>query len=103
MKTFNKLRTLVQAEFLSPKDLLRHAGLVVALFAAAHAAGLREFTTIISGTVASPSLGVGLCALLGIGYMTLYFATVVLAPVLLIAAGLLKLWENFAKPPRHES
>jgi hypothetical protein len=89
-----RLRAVVRADFFSPKDLVRHALLIVALFAVAHLAGLREFTTIISGTVASPDLGVDLCALLGLGYMALYFGTVVFAPILLIAAGLLKLLQK---------
>ena len=81
----------VGAAFFSPKDFLRHAVLIVVLFAVAHACGLREYTAIICGTMASPMLGPETCALLGIGYMVLYFGTVVLVPVLLIAAALLKL------------
>lgn len=89
-KVWNSLR----AVFLSPKDLVRHAVLIMALFGVAHLAGLREFTTIITGTLAAPSLGAGWCAVLGAGYMALYFGTVVLTPILLIAAGLLFLWEK---------
>jgi hypothetical protein len=92
--TLCKVCRILRAEFLSPKDLLRHAVLIGVLFAVAHLAGLREFTTIVSGTLASPSLGVGVCALLGVGYMALYFGAVVLAPILLIAAGLLFAWEK---------
>jgi len=101
--TLFRLRTLLRAEFLSPKDLVRHAGSIGMLYAVAHLAGLREFTAIISGTVASPALGAGPCALLGVGYMALHFGTVVLAPVLLIAAGLLKLWKHFTRRQIHES
>ena len=85
---------LVGAEFFSPKDFVRHAILIVLLFAIAHAFGLREYTSMISGTMASPSLGAGTCTLLAMIYMTFYFGAVVLAPVLLIAAGLLFLWEK---------
>ena len=100
--TLYKVCQMLRANFLSPKDLVRHAVLIVMLFAVAHVAGLREFTTIISGTVASPSLGVGMCAVLGVGYMALYFGTVVLAPILLLAAGLLLLWEKVRdSSPRH--
>lgn len=81
------------ADFFSPKDFIRYAGLIVVLFAVAHVFGLREFTTIISGTMASPDLGVETCALLGMGYVALFFSVVVLVPVLLIAAGLLRCWE----------
>jgi hypothetical protein len=50
-----------------------------------------------------PRLGPDVCALLGWGYAALYFATVVLAPILLIAAGLLKLWEICGRNHQHES
>lgn len=92
--TLCKVWKYIRADFFSPKDFVRHAVLIVVLFAVAHVSGLREFTTIISGTLADPSLGVEMCALLGIGYLALYFGVVVLAPILLIAAGLLWLREK---------
>lgn len=104
--TLCKVCKWVRADFFSPKDFVRHAVLIVALFAVAHVSGLREFTTIISGTMASPELGAGVCALLGMGYMALYFGVVVLVPVLLIAAGLLKCGERLRrgqKLPRADS
>jgi hypothetical protein len=85
---------LVGAEFFSPKDFVRHAVLIVVLFAVAHAFGLREYTTIISGTMASPTLGVETCALLAMIYLVFYFGAAVLAPILVIAAGLLLVWEK---------
>jgi hypothetical protein len=93
---------LIGADFFSPKDFVRHALLIVVLFVIAHAFGLREFTTIISGTMASPALGAETCTLLGIGYMALYFGAVVLAPILLIAAGLLKIAQHLARHQKHE-
>ena len=95
----NQLGSLVSAEFFSAKDFVRHAVLIVVLFAVAHAFGLREYTTIISGTMASPALGMWTCGLLGVGYLALYFGAVVLASVLLIAAALLHLWERLARRP----
>lgn len=85
----NKLGRLIGADFFSPKDFVRHAVLILVLFAVAHLCDLREFTTIISGTMASPALGAETCAVLGMSYMTLYFGAVVFAPILLMAAGLL--------------
>jgi hypothetical protein len=90
----DRLRRWVSADYFSPKDFVRHAVLILVLFAVAHLCGLREFTTIVSGTMASPALGTEICALLGMGYMAFYFGAVVLVPVLLIAAGLLWLWEK---------
>ena len=83
---------LTGAAFFSPKDFVRHAVLIVVLFAIAHVCGLREYTAMISGTMASPSLGAEICTLLAIVYMLFYFGAVVLAPILLIAAGLLFVW-----------
>jgi hypothetical protein len=94
---------LLGADFLAPKDFVRHAGLIGLLFLAAHICGLREFTSIISGTMAEPRLGSDVCALLGWGYAALYFAAVVLAPILLIAAGGLKLWAIWGRNRQHES
>jgi len=83
---------LTGAALFSPKDFVRHAVLVVVLFGIAHVCGLREYTAMISGTMASPSLGAEICTLLAIIYMLLYFGAVVFAPILLIAAGLLFVW-----------
>ena len=46
-----------QAEFLSPKDLLQRAGAISVLFLVAHLAGLREFTSVLNGTVGSVADG----------------------------------------------
>lgn len=91
---------LISAEFFSPKDFVRHAVLILVLFAMVHVCGLREYTSIISGTMASPTLGPEVCAILGMGYMALYFGAVGLAPILLIAAGLLAAWERVGGSPR---
>ena len=85
---------LVGAVFFSPMDFVRHAVLIVALFVIAHLCGLREFTAMISGTMASATLGPEICTLLAIVYMLFYFGAVVLAPILMIAAALLYIWEK---------
>ena len=90
----DKFEQLVGAVFFSPKDFVRHAVLIVVLFAIAHMCGLREYTAIISGTMASPTLGAETCTLLAIIYMVFYFGAVVLAPILMIAAALLYIWEK---------
>lgn len=99
---FNHLVRWFRADFCSPKDFVRHAVLIVVLFAVAHLCGLREYTTIITGTMASPALGAEICALLGVAYMALYFGVVVFVPVLLLAAALLKLLQHFTQRHNHE-
>ena len=90
--TRDKFDRLTGAVFFSPKDFVRHAVLIVVLFAVVHLLGLREYTAMISGTMASPNLGAEACTLLAIIYMLFYFGAVVFAPILLIAAGLLVVW-----------
>jgi len=73
-------------EFLSPTDLIARAIVLSALLGIAHLAGLREHTTFLSGTLADPAMGWGWAAFLGGIYLVLYFAFVLLVPVLLLAA-----------------
>ena len=65
------------------------AGSMVALFVALHVLGWRDDTRIISGTAAGPGLDSALTALRGVLYALAYFGAVILAPILIIAAGLL--------------
>ncbi len=74
--------------FLSPLDLLARAVVLSALFGLAHLAGLREHTTFLSGTLADPRMAWGWAAFLGCTYLVLYFAFVLLVPILLLAAVL---------------
>ncbi|MFT3768593.1 MAG: hypothetical protein QM820_24365 [Minicystis sp.] len=65
------------------------AAVIAALFAGAHVLGLRPYTAILSGT-APPGAGGGEAIILGLLYVLLYFAFVVGAPILAIAA--LSMW-----------
>jgi len=94
----NRFWNLCAADFLSPKDLLRHAVLIVLTFGLAHAFGLREYTSFLNGTTGSTELGYELSALLGLIYLSLYFATVLLVPILVLAAPLASLWLKFHEP-----
>src|ERR1051326_8065409 len=58
---------------------------------------LREFTSILNGTVGSVALGWHLSLFFGLLYIVVYFAFVLLAPTLLIAGGLLVLWKKVVK------
>jgi hypothetical protein len=89
------------APFLSPKDLARSAILIALLYGILTAAGLREYTSILSGTVGSIELGWQISAFLGFAYLFAYLAFVLVAPVLLIAAVLLWFWQKlFQRSPR---
>lgn len=83
------------ADFFSPKDFIRHAVLIVLLFGVAHLLGLRAYTSFLNGTTGSVELGYELSALLGLIYLLLYFAVVLLVPILILAALLVSLWLKF--------
>ena len=83
----------MRAEAFSPKDLVLRAVFIAALYLAARLAGLREFTTFLSGTAPVTNLSWPWVAFLGMAYLILHFAFILLAPVLLIAAGLLAGWD----------
>lgn len=83
---------LCGADFFSPKDFIRHAVLIVFVFGVAHLFGLREYTSFLNGTAGSVELGYELSTLLGVTYLLLYFAVVLLVPILILAALLVSLW-----------
>ncbi len=84
----NWFRRLFSAGF-DPAGLLVRAALVAAFFAVCHLAGWREHTTFLSGTPASADGGANTSAVLGVIYMAGYFGFVLLAPILVIAGGIL--------------
>ena len=95
IKSFwKKLAALQRAEFLSPKDLLQRAGAITVIFLLLHLAGLREFTSVLNGTVGSLALGWKLSGFLAVIYIVSYLAFVVLAPVLILAAMFLMAWQR---------
>jgi hypothetical protein len=87
-------RRFWRAEFLSPTYLLVRAFAMVLLFLVVQLAGLREYTAFLSGTAASPETGMRLCAFYGMVYILFYLGCVVVAPILILAAGLVALWNR---------
>lgn len=69
----------------SPAGFIAGALLLGALYGAAHLAGLREDTTILSGS--APPGGGSAAVWLGLAYIGLHFAFVIGAPILTLAAG----------------
>jgi hypothetical protein len=94
---FCRLWSLWRADFLSPKDLARRALMLALIYGLVSACGLREFTSILNGTVGSVALGWHLSLFLGLLYIVVYLGFVLLVPTLLIAAGLLILWKKVVK------
>jgi len=81
--------------------LLQRAAAISVMFLLAHLAGLREFTSVLNGTIGSLALGWNLSAFLAVIYIVFYLAFVILVPVLILAATLLAVWQRFRRksPP----
>jgi hypothetical protein len=88
---------LWRADFCSPKDFVRRAIFLSIAFLIVHLAGLKDFTTILNGTMGSVGLGWGMSAFLGLLYVCAWLGFVVLAPILLLAAALLAVWNRIMK------
>lgn len=79
---------------LSPRDFVRHAALICVIFALAHLLGLREFTSVLNGTTGSVAMDWQTAAALGVAYILLYLAFVLLVPTMILAAVFLALWQR---------
>lgn len=66
------------------KALLVIAAVSLATFAILHACGFRDDTSVLSGAPASSAAA-------GVAYVAAYFGAIVIAPVLLLAAAVLRL------------
>ena len=97
---WQRLALFRRAEFLSARDLLQRAGAISALFLVAHLAGLREFTSVLNGTIGSVAAGWKLSGFLALIYILLYLAFVILVPVLVLAAMILAVWRRWVQKER---
>jgi len=96
IKSFWKKFVIFQrADFFSPKDLLQRAAGISIIFVLLHLAGLREFTSVLNGTVGSLALGWKLSGFFAVIYIASYLAFVVLVPVLILAAMFLMGWQCY--------
>jgi hypothetical protein len=92
-----RIGSVWRADFLSPKDLVRRALVIAVIYFVVSAFGLREFTSILNGTIGSVSLGWHMSLFLGLLYIASYLAFVLGAPTMLIAAGILLVWKKLVK------
>jgi hypothetical protein len=84
------------ASWPSPQYLVTRALMLGVLFFLAHIAGLRDYTAFLSGTAAGQTT-MGWSVFYGTAYIALYLGAIVLAPILVIAAALLILWERLVR------
>jgi hypothetical protein len=80
-----------ERRFFSPTGFVVTAVVLAVLYGAAHAAGLREDASFLSGTM-PPGGAAGMA--LGFVYVALHFAFVLGAPALVLGAGILWLFER---------
>jgi hypothetical protein len=78
----------------SAQYLLEWAAFLTALFLIVQLAGLREFTSVLNGTIGSTHLSWQTAAFLGAAYIFIYLGFVLFVPVLILAALILKLWQR---------
>ncbi len=101
MKTvFGWLCLVWQADAFSPTAFVARAVIIAVCYCVSELAGLREYTTFLSGTSANLNLSWQTVATLGLIHLLLYVAFLLLVPVSLVTAGLLLLWHNGAAEVR---
>ena len=101
MKTlFGLLRRVWKAGAFSPTAFVVRAVIIAVCYCVSELAGLREYTTFLSGTSANLNVSWQTAATLGLLHLLLYVAFILLVPVSLITAGLLLLWDKWRRPDR---
>jgi hypothetical protein len=97
MKTvFELLRRVWKADAFSPTAFAVRAGIIAVLYCLSELAGLREYTTFLSGTSANLDVSWQTATTFGLIHLMLYVAFILLVPVSLITAGLLLLRDKWS-------
>ena len=94
MSKFFSRRAKSKGPLPSPGYFLEWAGFLTVLFIVVNLAGLREYTSVLNGTIGSTTLSWQNAAFLGAAYILIYLAFVLGAPMLVLAALILKLWQR---------
>ena len=95
---FGFLRRTWKADPFSPTAFVVRAIIIAVCYCLSELAGLREYTTFLSGTSANLNVSWQTAATLGLIHLLLYVAFILLVPVSLITAGLLFVWEKWRRP-----
>ncbi len=97
---FGLLRQVWKADAFSATAFVARAIIIAVCYCISELAGLREYTTFLSGTSANINVSWQTAATLGLIHLLLYVAFILLVPVSLITAGLLLLWNKWRHPNR---
>jgi hypothetical protein len=95
---FRFLRTVWKADAFSPTAFVARAVIITICYCISELAGLREYTTFLSGTSANLNESWHTAATLGLIHLLLFMAFIFLVPVSLITAGLLLIWGKWKRP-----
>jgi hypothetical protein len=77
-----------------PRALLLRAALIAAAYAVLHLARARPYVSLLSGTLHAPATEAQGTLILGVLYILAHIGFTVLTPVLVLAAGLVALYER---------
>ncbi len=87
----------------SPGYFLEWAAFLTILYILVNLAGMRQFTSVLNGTIGSTTLSWQTASFLGAAYVFVYLAFILGAPILVLAALILKLWQRSKKGVTDES
>jgi hypothetical protein len=93
------LKRMLRARGFPPAGMVARALLIALAFGVCHLLGWREHTTFLSGTAASADASLQRTSTLGVIYLVAYFGFVLLTPILILAAMLLKCAERVRRKP----
>lgn len=89
-----KIGSRSRGSIASAQYFLEWAAMLTILFIIVQLAGLREFTSVLNGTIGSTSLSWQTASFLGAAYIFVYLGFVLGVPILILGAGILKLWQR---------
>jgi purine-cytosine permease-like protein len=91
------VKRVVSAPMFSPAGLAVRGAVFLCLLLICHCAGWREYTTVLCGTSPTGNVTDKAALYRGIVYVLTYFGALILTPVLLIASGLVALWQCLSR------
>jgi hypothetical protein len=84
------IKRTVRAPVFSSRGFAARAALIALVYTLLHLAGLREYASILSGTAPTGDPNDYLAMALGVVYVLVHLAFFLVAPVLVLAAGILR-------------
>ncbi len=99
MKTLHLLFAFWRAPVLSPAGMITRGLLLLAVYGLLHAIGYRDYTCVFTGTSPTGNPGDQTAILIGFIYLCLHFASVLIAPTLILGGLVFALCLTWTLPP----